>query len=108
MSEDQRQRQMDFILDSMARLSATTNRLAEFHLHDRERMARLETSFVAVAELLRRHEERHDLAERWMAGHEQLHDKAHRWMANIESAVILQLQLIRNLRLSRKDAGQDT
>lgn len=93
MNEDQRQRQMDFILDSMAQLTATTNRLAESHLRDRERIARLENSSIMVTELLRRHEQRHDLAD----------DR----MINIEAALLLHLQLIRRLCLTKRDTEHD-
>jgi hypothetical protein len=81
MTEEERQRQMDFILDSLARLTATTDGLAykldsltdmigglaESHVAERERdrarLARLEESFVVLTELASRHEERFDQSD---------------------------------------------
>ena len=71
MSEDERQRQMDFILDSLARLSANTDRMAEIQAHDRQRLKRLEESFVLLTEMARSHEERHDRTEARVANMEE-------------------------------------
>ena len=84
---------MDFILDSMAQLTAATNRLAESHVRDRARIAHLEDSFVAVTGLLCRHEERHDLA--------------HYRMIDIETAVMGQQELIRKFLLPKGRAGAE-
>ncbi|HEY0100825.1 MAG TPA: hypothetical protein VGB76_17900 [Pyrinomonadaceae bacterium] len=51
MTDEERQRQMDFILDSLARLTATTSQLAESHARDHARIARLEESFVILTDL---------------------------------------------------------
>jgi hypothetical protein len=85
MTEEERQRQMDFILDTLARLTAITDGLAykidgltdtvgglaESHVTERERSAReharlirLEESFVMLLELAGRHEERLDQNDR--------------------------------------------
>jgi hypothetical protein len=85
MTGEERQRQMDFILDTLARLTATTDGLAykiggltdtvgglaESHVAERERSARdqarvvrLEESFVVLADLASRHEERLDQNDR--------------------------------------------
>ena len=74
MSDEERQRQMDFILDTLARLTANTDRIAEMQarqderwarenehrIRDRDRLARLEASFVVLTELAQRHEDRLD------------------------------------------------
>ncbi|HYG11727.1 MAG TPA: hypothetical protein VD835_17405 [Pyrinomonadaceae bacterium] len=64
MSEEERQRQMEFILDTLARLTATTSQLAESNASDRARLVRLEESFVVLLELAGRHEERLDQNDR--------------------------------------------
>jgi hypothetical protein len=81
MTDEERQRQMEFILDTLARLTATTERLAEMQARQDERWAhederwareeerdarehtrltRLEQSFVMLIELAERHEEQLD------------------------------------------------
>jgi len=85
MTDEERQRQIEFILDTLARLTATTDALAykidgltdvvgglaESHDAERERSARdqarivrLEESFVVLADLASRHEERLDQNDR--------------------------------------------
>jgi hypothetical protein len=76
MTEEERQRQMEFILDTLARLTATTDKLAykadgltdmisgltESQVAERERdharVVRLEESLVVLVDLASRHEER--------------------------------------------------
>ena len=62
---------MDFILDSLARLSANTDRMAEIHARDQQRIKRLEESFVLLTEMARSHEERHDRTEARVANMEE-------------------------------------
>jgi len=64
MTEEERQRQIEFILDTLARLTATTSQLAESSTRDQSRLARLEESFVMLMELAGRHEERLDQNDR--------------------------------------------
>lgn len=71
MSEDERQRQMDFILDSLARLSANTDRMAELQARDPQRIKRLEESFILLTQMARSHEERHDRTEARVANMEE-------------------------------------
>lgn len=84
MNHYRRQRQMDFILNSLAQLSATTNKLAESQVRDAERLARLEDSFVGMTVMLNRHEDRYDLMDNRII--------------QIESCSVLLIQLIRKLR----------
>lgn len=58
MADDERQRQETFILDTLARLTATTSQLAEAQAvdserarRDRARIARLEESFTILTKL---------------------------------------------------------
>lgn len=58
MTDEERQRQMDFILDTLARLTAATSQLAEAQAidseritRDRARIVRLEESFVILTNL---------------------------------------------------------
>ena len=67
MTDEERQRQMEFILDTLARLTATTSQLAEMQkradecwARDQGRLGRLEQSYVMLIELAQRHEERLD------------------------------------------------
>ena len=82
MTEEERQRQIEFILDTLARLTATTDKLAykadgltdmigglaESQVAERERdqarVVRLEESFVVLIDLASRHEERLDKNDR--------------------------------------------
>lgn len=64
MAEEERQRQMEFIIDTLARLTATTSQLAESNASDRARIVRLEESFVVLLELAGRYEERLDQNDR--------------------------------------------
>jgi hypothetical protein len=93
MNSYRRQRQTDFILNSLAQLTAKTNKLAESHVRDAGRLARLEDSFVSVTAMLNRHEDRHD--------------DAHRRMVELESCTLLLIQLLRKLRLSVQQPEQD-
>lgn len=85
MTEEERQRQMDFILDTLARLTTMTDGLAykiggltdmvgglaesqaverERSARDQARLIRLEESFVVLTDLAGRHEERLDQNDR--------------------------------------------
>ncbi|HZH32430.1 MAG TPA: hypothetical protein VEY11_16820 [Pyrinomonadaceae bacterium] len=71
MTEEERQRQIEFILDTLARLTAKTDQLTdsqaaerEDSVRDRARLVRLEESFVVLTELASRHEERLDQNDR--------------------------------------------
>jgi hypothetical protein len=71
MTEEERQRQMEFILDTLARLTAKTDQLTDLQaaeregsVRDRARLVRLEESFVVLTELASRHEERLDQNDR--------------------------------------------
>ena len=71
MTEEERQRQIEFILDTLARLTAKTDQLTdsqvaerEGSVRDRARLVRLEESFVVLTELASRHEERLDQNDR--------------------------------------------
>jgi hypothetical protein len=65
MTDEERQRQMDFILDQQARLASTMSLLAESHARDTERISRdraridrLEESFVILTKLAESYGER--------------------------------------------------
>jgi hypothetical protein len=65
MTDEDRQRQMDFILDQQARLASTMSLLAESHARDSERITRdraridrLEESFVILTKLAESYGER--------------------------------------------------
>jgi hypothetical protein len=67
MSEDERQRQMDFILNNLAQISAKVDALSEGHLKsdqmqraDAIRISRLEEAFVTLTQLSERVVERLD------------------------------------------------
>lgn len=67
MTGEERQRQIEFILDTLARLTAKTDQLTdsqaaerEVSVRERARLVRLEESFVVLTELASRHEERLD------------------------------------------------
>jgi hypothetical protein len=51
MTDEERQRQMDFIMDTLARLTSTMSQLAESHARDHGRVVRLEESFVILTNL---------------------------------------------------------
>ncbi len=51
MTDEERQRQMDFIMDTLARLTSTMSQLAESHTRDHARVVRLEESFVILTKL---------------------------------------------------------
>ncbi len=55
-NNDRRERQMDFILEQQAQLTATVQRLAESQQNHEERIARFERSYVAISELLVSHD----------------------------------------------------
>jgi hypothetical protein len=54
--DEQRQRQIDFIVESLARLTATVERVAEAQEGHEQRILRFERSYVAISELLTRHD----------------------------------------------------
>jgi hypothetical protein len=54
MSEDERQRQMDFILNSLAQLTAKVDGLADIQRADAVRVGRLEEAFVTLTQLSER------------------------------------------------------
>jgi len=65
MTDEERQRQMDFILNSLANLTATVSQLAEAQridseriTRDRARIVRLEDSFVILTKLAESYGER--------------------------------------------------
>jgi hypothetical protein len=65
MTDEERQRQMDFIVDTLARLTSTMSQLAEAQAidteritRDRARIARLEDSFVILTKLAESYGER--------------------------------------------------
>ena len=69
-SEEDRQRQMDFILDTLAQISAKVDGLADAHARseqlrqaDAVRIGRVEESFFTVTKLLVRYDERFDETE---------------------------------------------
>ena len=60
MSEEERQRQMDFILNSLFQLTAKVGGLADIERADAVRIGRLEEAFVTLTELSSRVVERLD------------------------------------------------
>jgi hypothetical protein len=54
MSEDERQRQMDFILNSLAQLTAKIDSMADIQRADSIRIGRLEDAFVTLTQLSER------------------------------------------------------
>jgi len=58
MTDEERQRQMDFILEQQARQASTMSLLAESHARDHARVARLEESFVVLTKLAESYGER--------------------------------------------------
>jgi len=77
VTNEERERQMEFILDSLARLTVNTGQLLEAQERDRAaqerdraRTARLEESFLVLIELASRHEERLDAGDRRAANME--------------------------------------
>lgn len=78
MSEEEMQRKMDFIVETLASvttridtLTEKTDKLAEAQTKDTARIARLEASFVMLTELARSADERADRTERRVAGLEE-------------------------------------
>ena|SRR5689334_24526615 len=63
MTNEDRQRTMDFILQQQAKFAASIERLEEERIRDRPRLARLEESFQTVVELLKIQESRLDRVE---------------------------------------------
>lgn len=70
MTDEERQRQMDFILDTLARLtvttsqlSETTNQLAELQQRDHVRLTELQQSYLLLIRLAENHSERLEGAE---------------------------------------------
>jgi hypothetical protein len=54
MSEDERQRQMDFILNSLAQLTAKIDGMADIQRADAVRIGRVEEAFVTLTQLSER------------------------------------------------------
>lgn len=54
MSEEERQRQMDFILNSLAQLTGKMDGMAEIQRADAVRVGRLEEAFVTLTQLSER------------------------------------------------------
>jgi hypothetical protein len=54
MSEEERQRQMDFILNSLTQLTAKLDCLADIERADAVRISRLEDAFVTLTQLSER------------------------------------------------------
>jgi len=63
MTNEDRQRTMDFILQQQAQFAASIQRLDEERIRDRPRLARLEKSFQRVVALLEIQESRVDRVE---------------------------------------------
>lgn len=63
MTNEDRQRTMDFILQQQAKFAASVERLEEERIRDRPRLARFEESFQTVVELLKIQESRLDRVE---------------------------------------------
>jgi hypothetical protein len=60
MSEEERQRQMDFILNSLAQLTVKIDGLADIQRADAVRIGRLEEAFVTLTQLSERVVDRPD------------------------------------------------
>jgi hypothetical protein len=58
MTDDERQRQMDFIVDTLARLTATTSQLAESQQREHARVTDLQQSYLILIRLAENHSER--------------------------------------------------
>ena len=58
MTDEERQRQMDFILDTLARLTVTTSQLAELQQRDHTRVSELQQSYLLLIRLVENHSER--------------------------------------------------
>jgi len=58
MTDEERQRQMDFILDTLARLTVTTSQLAELQQRDHTRAVELQQSYLLLIRLVENHSER--------------------------------------------------
>jgi hypothetical protein len=54
MSEDERQRRMDFILNSLAQLTVKIDGMADIQRADAVRVSRLEEAFVTLRQLSER------------------------------------------------------
>lgn len=63
MTNEDRQRTMDFILQQQAKFAASIERLEEERIRDQPRQAQLEKSFQTVVELLQVQESRLDRSE---------------------------------------------
>lgn len=63
MTNEDRQRTMDFILQQQAQFAASIQRLEEERIRDQPRQAELQKSFQTVVELLRIQESRLDASE---------------------------------------------
>jgi len=71
MTNEDRQRTMDFILQKQAKFAASIERLEEERVRDQPRLARLEKSCQQVVELLQIQESRLDRSEYDTAGLER-------------------------------------
>ncbi len=81
MTDEERQRQMDFILEQQARQAATLSLLAESHARDTERISRdraridrLEESFVILTKLAESYGDRNGGVEEAVAELRRLSD----------------------------------
>ena len=63
MTNEERQRTIDFILQQQAKTAASIQRLEEERIRDQPRQAELQKSFQTVVELLKIHESRLDRVE---------------------------------------------
>ncbi|HKR00665.1 MAG TPA: hypothetical protein VJT09_08325 [Pyrinomonadaceae bacterium] len=80
MSEDERQRQMDFIHDSLAQLTAKVDGLADIQRGDAVRTGRLEEAFVTLTRLSERVVDRLD--------------EHNARIANVEDAIVTLTRLV--------------
>ncbi len=71
MSEEEMQRKMEFIVETLANAALRIDKVAETQARDTARIARLEASFVMLTELARSADERADQTERRVAGLEE-------------------------------------
>jgi hypothetical protein len=71
MSEDERQRQMDFIVNTLAQLTAKVDGMADIQKADAIRVGRLEDAFVTLTKLSERVVDRLDEHHERLDGIEQ-------------------------------------
>lgn len=115
MNEEQRQRQMDFIVETLARVSVRidsitekvddlaekVDALADVQVKseqereaDAVRLARLEEAFVALSQLSQRFVERLDEREARINAHEINIAEHHARLANVENAIVMLTRLV--------------